>query len=111
MGKDTITNNSASNTPNNSFNNIINNISSNTSNSSASSNSNSLIDVFQHKEFRKEIFNNSTTLLYSIMLDCKNELCFEEQLSLMDNITSIKNDVYNEIFTNSLSNLRKELGI
>ena len=110
--KDTITNNSASNTPNNSFNNIINNISSNTSNSSASasSNSNTLIDVFQHKEFRKEIFNNSTTLLYSIMLDCKNELCFEEQLSLMDNITSIKNDVYNEIFTNSLSNLRKELG-
>lgn len=72
--------------------------------------SNSLIDVFQHREFRKEIFNNSTTLLYSIMLDCKNDLCFEEQLSLMDNINSIKNDVYNEIFTNSLSNLRREIG-
>jgi hypothetical protein len=28
----------------------------------------------------------------------------------MDNITTIKNDVYNEIFNNSLSNLRKELG-
>ena len=74
------------------------------------SDSNSLIDVFQHREFRKEIFNNSTTLLYSIMLDCKNDLCFEEQLSLMDNINSIKNDVYNEIFTNSLSNLRREIG-
>ena len=68
------------------------------------------IDVFQLREFRKEIFNNSTTLLYSIMIDCKNDLCFEEQLALMDNITSIKNDVYNEIFNNSLSNLRKELG-
>jgi hypothetical protein len=69
-----------------------------------------VIDVFQLKEFRKEIFNNSTTLLYSIMLDCKNDLCFEEQLALMDNITTIKNDVYNEIFNNSLSNLRKEIG-
>ena len=68
------------------------------------------IDVFQLREFRKEIFNNSTTLLYSIMIDCKNDLCFEEQLALMDNITTIKNDVYNEIFNNSLSNLRKELG-
>ena len=76
----------------------------------ADSDSNSLIDVFQHREFRKEIFNNSTTLLYSIMLDCKNDLCFEEQLSLMDNINSIKNDVYNEIFNNSLSNLRREIG-
>jgi len=76
----------------------------------ADADSNSLIDVFQHREFRKEIFNNSTTLLYSIMLDCKNDLCFEEQLSLMDNINSIKNDVYNEIFTNSLSNLRREIG-
>ena len=44
------------------------------------------------------------------MIDCKNDLCFEEQLALMDNITTIKNDVYNEIFNNSLSNLRKELG-
>jgi len=70
----------------------------------------SSIDVFQLREFRKEIFNNSTTLLYSIMIDCKNDLCFEEQLALMDNITTIKNDVYNEIFNNSLSNLRKELG-
>ena len=70
----------------------------------------SLIDVFQLKEFRKEIFNNSTTLLYGIMLDCKNDFCFEEQLSLMDNITTIKNDVYNEIFNNSLSNLRREIG-
>ena len=76
----------------------------------ADADSNSLIDVFQHREFRKEIFNNSTTLLYSIMLDCKNDLCFEEQLSLMDNINSIKNDVYNEIFNNSLSNLRREIG-
>jgi len=70
----------------------------------------SSIDVFQLREFRKEIFNNSTTLLYSIMIDCKNDLCFDEQLALMDNITTIKNDVYNEIFNNSLSNLRKELG-
>ena len=70
----------------------------------------SLIDVFQLKEFRKEIFNNSTTLLYGIMLDCKNDFCFEEQLALMDNITTIKNDVYNEIFNNSLSNLRREIG-
>ena len=87
---------------------------SNTSNTSSNINSNNdnttLTDVFQHREFRKEIFNNSTTLLYSIMLDCKNDLCFEEQLSLMDNITIIKNDVYNEIFNNSLSNLRREIG-
>ena len=87
---------------------------SNTSNISSNINSDNdnttLTDVFQHREFRKEIFNNSTTLLYSIMLDCKNDLCFEEQLALMDNITSIKNDVYNEIFNNSLSNLRREIG-
>jgi len=87
---------------------------SNTSNTSSNINSSNdnttLTDVFQHREFRKEIFNNSTTLLYSIMLDCKNDLCFEEQLALMDNITSIKNDVYNEIFNNSLSNLRREIG-
>ena len=95
-------------------NTVPNTTSNNTSNTSSNINSNNdnttLTDVFQHREFRKEIFNNSTTLLYSIMLDCKNDLCFEEQLALMDNITTIKNDVYNEIFNNSLSNLRKEIG-
>ena len=85
------------------------NINDNTENKD-DNNTMSSIDVFQLREFRKEIFNNSTTLLYSIMIDCKNDLCFEEQLALMDNITTIKNDVYNEIFNNSLSNLRKELG-
>jgi len=75
-----------------------------------SDSNNASVDVFQLREFRKEIFNNSTTLLYSLMIDCKNDLCFEEQLALMDNITIIKNDVYDEIFNNSLSNLRKELG-
>ena len=95
-------------------NTVPNTTSNNTSNTSSNINSNNdnttLTDVFQHREFRKEIFNNSTTLLYSIMLDCKNDLCFEEQLALMDNITTIKNDVYNEIFNNSLSNLRREIG-
>ena len=92
-------------------NNNTNTNSNSNSNSNSNGNSNmSSIDVFQLREFRKEIFNNSTTLLYSIMIDCKNDLCFKEQLALMDNITTIKNDVYNEIFNNSLSNLRKELG-
>ena len=86
------------------------NITNTPSNTTSNNDNNTLTDVFQYREFRKEIFNNSTTLLYSIMLDCKNDLCFEEQLALMDNITSIKNDVYNEIFNNSLSNLRREIG-
>lgn len=107
--KDTVNTNPSINTSNTSptitSNNNPNIIDINNNNDSSS-----LIDVFQHREFRKEIFNNSTTLLYSIMLDCKNDLCFEEQLSLMDNITIIKNDVYNEIFNNSLSNLRREIG-
>ena len=103
-GKDNKDNKDDSNSTSNSNSNS-------TSNSNGNGNSNmSSIDVFQLREFRKEIFNNSTTLLYSIMIDCKNDLCFEEQLALMDNITTIKNDVYNEIFNNSLSNLRKELG-
>ena len=102
--KDNVSNTNTSNTGSNitSSSNIISD--------NSESDSQSMIDVFQHREFRKEIFNNSTTLLYSIMLDCKNDLCFEEQLSLMDNINSIKNDVYNEIFNNSLSNLRREIG-
>ena len=109
--KDTV-NSSPNTTPNTTSNTSLTVTSSNNSNINIidTADSNSLIDVFQHREFRKEIFNNSTTLLYSIMLDCKNDLCFEEQLSLMDNINSIKNDVYNEIFTNSLSNLRREIG-
>jgi hypothetical protein len=98
----------------NTTSNTSSNITSSTNNiniiDNTDSDSTTLTDVFQHREFRKEIFNNSTTLLYSIMLDCKNDLCFEEQLALMDNITSIKNDVYNEIFNNSLSNLRREIG-
>jgi hypothetical protein len=73
-------------------------------------NENLNMDVFQQREFRIELFKNSTTLLYGIMLDCKNKLCFEEQLELMDNITSIKNDVYSEIFNNGLSNLKREIG-
>jgi len=96
---------------NNNTNNTNNTNDNNNDNTNNNNNSNEpSIDVFQLREFRKEIFNNSTTLLYSIMIDCKNDLCFEEQLALMDNITTIKNDVYNEIFNNSLSNLRKELG-
>ena len=105
------------NSNNNNNNDNINNTNDNTNNTNDNTNNNTnnnsnepSIDVFQLREFRKEIFNNSTTLLYSIMIDCKNDLCFEEQLALMDNITTIKNDVYNEIFNNSLSNLRKELG-
>jgi hypothetical protein len=106
--KDNINNTRPNNTTSNTSSNITS--SNNTNIIDNNSDSNSLIDVFQHREFRKEIFNNSTTLLYSIMIDCKNDLCFEEQLALMDNITSIKNDVYNEIFNNSLSNLRREIG-
>ena len=106
----TITSSNNTNITSNTSSTITSNNNTNIIDMSDTADSNSLIDVFQHREFRKEIFNNSTTLLYSIMLDCKNDLCFEEQLALMDNITSIKNDVYNEIFNNSLSNLRKEIG-
>jgi hypothetical protein len=67
------------------------------------------IGIFQEHQFRIEMFKNSTTLLYSIMLDCKDKLEFEEQLEMMDNITNIKNDVYSEIFNNGLSNFRKEI--
>jgi len=98
------------NSNNNNDNDNINNNNNNNNNNRNKNNNETSIDVFQLREFRKEIFNNSTTLLYCIMIDCKNDLCFEEQLALMDNITTIKNDVYNEIFNNSLSNLRKELG-
>jgi hypothetical protein len=66
--------------------------------------------IFQEQQFRIELFKNSTTLLYGIMLDCKDKLEFNEQLQLMENITSIKNDVYAEIFNNGLSNLRREIG-
>jgi hypothetical protein len=69
------------------------------------------LDVFSKQECRKELFKNSTTLLYGIMLDCKDMLEFDEQLELMNNITSITNDVYTEIFSNELSNLRKELSV
>tara|TARA_Y100000389_G_scaffold199065_1_gene236742 strand:+ start:309 stop:1646 length:1338 start_codon:yes stop_codon:yes gene_type:complete len=104
-------NNDNTNNTNNTNDNTNNTNDNNNDNTNNNNNSNEpSIDVFQLREFRKEIFNNSTTLLYSIMIDCKNDLCFEEQLALMDNITTIKNDVYNEIFNNSLSNLRKELG-
>ena len=69
------------------------------------------LDVYQNQEFRLELFKNSTTLLYSIMIDCKESLnlSLEKQLELMDNITSIKNDVYSEIFKNELSNFRREM--
>ena len=67
------------------------------------------LNVLEEQAFKKKIYSNSVNLLYSIFLDCLHSLTFEERMFVSDNINYIENDMYAEIFTNGLSNVKKEM--
>ena len=67
------------------------------------------LNVLEEHAFKKKIYSNSVNLLYSIFLDCLHGLTFKERIFISDNINYIEKDMYAEIFTNGLSNVKKEM--
>ena len=67
------------------------------------------LNVLEEQAFKKKIYANSVNLLYSIFLDCLHNLTFKERIFISDNINYIEKDMYAEIFTNGLSNVKKEM--
>ena len=67
------------------------------------------LNILEEHAFKKKLYSNGTNLLYSIFLESLPNLSIEQRINISDNINYIENDMYKEIFNNSLSNVKKEM--
>ena len=67
------------------------------------------LNILEEHAFKKKLYANGTNLLYSIFLESLPNLSIEQSINISDNINYIENDMYKEIFNNSLSNVKKEM--
>jgi hypothetical protein len=67
------------------------------------------LNILEEHAFKKKLYANGTNLLYSIFLESLPNLSIEQRINISDNINYIENDMYKEIFNNSLSNVKKEM--